>query len=79
MSGGPVCKCPENQKPINEREWFVWDYKCNYSLFNGGWYQRSDYSCIYCKKCGYFWRTKAKYVTKLGHLTDEQKLTELSK
>ena len=59
------CKCKEREKPISERAWQVWERNWNTSPFEiaGGVY--SDYSTIYCKKCGEAGRSKAKYVDSL--------------
>ena len=61
----PVCKCEEQGKPIEKRNWVIIDYKCNYSAFNGWKYTPSDYSSVNCGACGAIWRTKAKYVNRL--------------
>lgn len=65
MSGGPICKCPEAQKPVKERRWRVLQYKCNHSKFNGRRYTPSDYSEVQCQGCTAIWRTAAKYVDDL--------------
>lgn len=65
MSGGNVCKCSEAKKPIEQRNWVVMDYKCNYSAFSGWKYTPSDYSSVRCVECGCTWRTKAGYVDSL--------------
>ncbi|NIT79608.1 MAG: hypothetical protein GWN58_33160 [Anaerolineae bacterium] len=62
MSGGPVCSCPERQKPITERKWRVTQRYCNHSAFNGYHWTPSDYSEVRCMECRMSWRTKAKYV-----------------
>ncbi len=65
MSKSFGCKCEERQKPVEDRAWEVWQYKCNYSSFNKGGYATSDYSTVYCTKCLDVGRTKASYVDKL--------------
>lgn len=65
MSGGDSCQCEERQKPMAQRAWFVVDYKCNYSAFNGYKYTNSDYSSVCCHACRRTWRTKAGYVEDL--------------
>ncbi|MCK5012202.1 MAG: hypothetical protein KAS66_00120 [Candidatus Omnitrophica bacterium] len=63
-----VCHCPERNKPIDQRKWFVTMYKHNKSAFSGYKYTPSEHSQIHCTECGTFWRTKAKYVDKLQPL-----------
>ncbi len=53
-----ACKCNERKKPADQRAWVYWDYKCNYSAFNGSRYTPSDYSVIHCNCCGATWRSK---------------------
>lgn len=65
MSISFYCKCEERKKPIEERNWEIIDYKCNYSTFNGCRYTPSIYSCIRCLNCRACGRTKAKYVATL--------------
>lgn len=65
MSGGESCQCPERDKPVEERDWVVWQRKCNHSAFNGYKYTPSDWSSVACNQCRCSWRTKAKYVNKL--------------
>lgn len=65
MSGGPTCSCPEAAKPVSERAWFVYQYKCNHSAFNGYHRTPSDYSSVGCRKCNTVWRTKAAYADEL--------------
>lgn len=59
MSSGIACKCAERKKPIGERLWECWQYKCNFSAFNGYKRTPSDYSLVHCTVCGGLWRTKA--------------------
>lgn len=59
MPSGYSCQC---SKPEKGKYWFILDYKCNYSAFNGYHYTPSDYSAMACAKCGSLWRTKANYV-----------------
>ena len=63
MSGGFACDCAERKKkdPM-DRDWVVIDRYCNYSAFSGYRRTSSDYSCVHCRSCGHFWRTKADYV-----------------
>lgn len=68
MSGSLMCNCGERLISLEERNWVIQDYKCNYSAFNGYRRTPSDYSCILCKTCGRSWRTKAKYVEKLREI-----------
>jgi len=74
MSGGPACSCPERDEPITveagsnrpARLWVILSYMCNHSAFNGYHMTSSEYSAVGCRRCGYIWRTKAKYVDDLG-------------
>ena len=65
MSVSFGCHCAERRKPIRARAWVVVDRCCNYSAFNGYHWTASDYSAVYCKACGAFGRTKARYVREL--------------
>lgn len=65
MSATVSCECGERKKPINKRQWIVYQDHCNHSAFNGYRRTYSDYSGIHCEACGKFWRTKANYVGKL--------------
>lgn len=67
MSGGNVCRCEESNKPMKDRQWFVYRRKCNFSHFESpkGGYHYSNYSSVHCAKCDAMWRTKAKYVNEL--------------
>lgn len=56
------CKCEERQKPVADRAWFIMQYRCNHSSFNGGRRTPSDYSEICCHMCRCVWRTKASFV-----------------
>ena len=71
MSGSVFCKC----KPIDRRDWIVLVRHGNYSYFERpqGCFHPSDYSELYCKKCGSVWRTKAAYVSEIenGSLENE--------
>ena len=67
MSGGTACACAERQVPIAERLWVVRQFCSNHSAFNGYRETSSDYSAISCLVCDALWRTKAKYVSLLGH------------
>lgn len=64
MSKGISCKC-KGPRAERMKNWEVWTYKANYSLFNGGKRTPSDYSQIHCTCCGNFWRTKQPYVITL--------------
>jgi len=66
MSASFHCHCEERKKPVKKRNWFVIDFRCNYSAFNGYHCTTSDYSSIQCRSCGAFGRTKAKYVDELS-------------
>lgn len=65
MSGGISCTCSECEKPVEERRWYVMARRYSYSAFNGYKRAPSDYSQIYCERCGVSWRSKAAYVSKL--------------
>lgn len=65
MSGGYSCKCPEREKPINVRRWYVLQRNGNQSAFAGYRWTPSAYSCVQCHICGAVWRTKSNFVTKL--------------
>lgn len=65
MSQGFSCKCPEKNKPISKRNWFVLQRECNFSAFSGYHYTPSAYSGVRCMSCGTYWRTKANYVREL--------------
>lgn len=73
MSGGEACKCPERQKPIRERLWECWDYKCNHSAFNGYHWTPSDYSAVFCTVCEKLWRTKAGWASEIHQGRDSAK------
>lgn len=73
MSGGEACKCPERQKPVGERRWECWAYKCNHSAFNGYRYTPSDYSSVHCVACNALWRTKADWAGELSQGIDSLK------
>lgn len=81
MSGGQACQCGEKREPIKTeagsnrpgRMWRVWNYRCNYSAFNGYHRTPSDYSLIGCLACGAMWRTKAPYVDSLPQITEEER------
>jgi hypothetical protein len=45
--------------------WYVVQYKCNHSAFNGYHETRSEYSGVRCNACGRYWRTRAAYVETL--------------
>jgi hypothetical protein len=61
MSGGVACRC----EPKTRAGWYVANYRCNYSTFNGNRRTPSDYSAVRCQTCGASWRTKAAYVESL--------------
>lgn len=42
--------------------WWCYQYRCNFSAFNGYHQTPSDYSGVKCEHCGRRWRTKAAYV-----------------
>lgn len=67
MSVSFGCHCSERRKPIQKRNWEVWQRFCNYSYFEkprGSWHP-SNYSLVYCKSCRVLGRTKAKFVNGL--------------
>lgn len=68
MSGGKVCICDQPR----EKRLRVVVYKGNYSAFNGGRFQSSDYSLIRCLQCGKFFRTKAAYVSELDMAANDE-------
>lgn len=59
------CHCPERKKPIEQRNWFVWQYKMRCSAFDGYHPMTSDYSTVYCRSCQALGRTKAAFVDEL--------------
>ena len=63
MSGSVFCKC----KPVDRKNWIVLVRHGNYSYFESpqGCFHPSDYSELYCRKCGGLWRTKAAYVSEI--------------
>ena len=67
MSVSFNCHCAERRKPIQERNWEVWQRLCNYSYFEKprGSRHLSIYSTVYCKSCQALGRTKAKYVNSI--------------
>jgi hypothetical protein len=65
MAQGFSCKCPERQKPVNERNWVIRQYRWNSGAFTSGNGERSDYSTVECLECGCTGRTKADYVYSL--------------
>jgi hypothetical protein len=62
-----ACHCEERKKPVKDRNWEIWQYRCNHSAFNGYHYTPSDYSTIVCNAdgCVGCWRTKADFVFEL--------------
>lgn len=62
-----ICTCPKDK-----RQWKVLDRNCNYSAFNGYHWTSSDYSRVWCLKCGCSWRTKANYVASLPDGTRDE-------
>lgn len=79
MSGGDACKCTERKKPIGERMWECWHYKCNFSAFNGYRYTPSDYSLVYCTVCRGLWRTKASWAGQIPQGEGSAKKREAEK
>lgn len=81
MSGGPACKCGEEQVPLRyppgtpefARLWRVAHRNCNYSKFNGSRWTWSAYSAVTCLRCGCWWRTTAKYVQDLDDIADSER------
>jgi hypothetical protein len=67
MASSFNCKCGERLKPVNERNWEVVRYRCNYSAFNGYHYTPSNYSTVVCNNdgCNGAGRTKASFVDDL--------------
>jgi len=65
MRGVP-CSCAG---PRKERRayWYVSAYRCNHSRFSLGGFAASDYSQVWCSRCGGIWRTKARYTDELEH------------
>lgn len=53
--------------------WRILHYKHNHSAFSGYRETDSDYSEILCLECHRTWRTKAKYVSTLPEISDEEK------
>lgn len=67
MSQGYACACDERKKPVEQRNWVVVQWRCNYSAFSGYHWTASDYSAVQCHTCRAVWRTKAHYVKELKH------------
>ena len=61
------CKCDERKKPVAERNWLIWQYRCHHSAFNGYHRTPSEYSTVSCEApgCNAVGRTKAAYVDEL--------------
>ncbi|BAV81123.1 hypothetical protein [Vibrio phage CKB-S2] len=78
MGRGFSCKCEERQKPAEQRQWVITQYKWNSGAFTAGDGEYSDYSRVVCLSCGASGRTKAKYVDKLN-LMDWREAYELTK
>lgn len=66
MSGGTKCQCDSAYFEVTQRQ-------CNHSAFNGYQWTASKYSEVHCRKCGRYWRTKARYVKKLPDAIKESK------
>jgi hypothetical protein len=72
------CKCVHLKSIRHEphkiawrlQNWRVRDRCCNHSRFAPGGYAASDYSAVFCVRCGGVWRTKAGYVATLRDGTD---------
>lgn len=58
----PVCRCPERQKPIEQRDWHVLDRGMGELGYNGRGYVLSEMCAVDCWACGASWYTRAKYV-----------------
>lgn len=58
MSQGTFCRDPKRHRG----RWYVVQFRCNHSAFNGGRRTPSAYSEVVCPECPTVWRTKAKYV-----------------
>jgi hypothetical protein len=65
MAQGFSCKCPERQKPIDERNWSLVQYRWNSGAFTSSNGEPSEYSTVICESCGRSGRTKANYVDDL--------------
>lgn len=65
MSGGAACRC----KPRNA---VVVTRNGNHSAFNGYHFTPSRYSLVRCMTCGWFWRTKARWVNSTPDATGAQ-------
>lgn len=61
-----ACKCDERKKPAKDRNWTIWQYRCNHSAFNGYHWTPSEYSTVGCNSCGRVGRTKGKFVAELA-------------
>ena len=73
MSASFNCKCPERSKPIDERNWVVYQYKWNSGAFVAGNGEPSDYSTVCCLSCNGIGRTKAKYVDQLRQVSWQER------
>jgi hypothetical protein len=65
MSQSFSCHCEERKKPVDQRAWEVWQRSQHRSAFAGYRPTSSDYSTVFCRKCGAQGRTKAEYVDDL--------------
>lgn len=65
MSVSFGCHCPERQKPVAERRWFVIQRNCRCSAFDGYRTMRSAWSSVVCLSCSALGRTRAAYVDRL--------------
>lgn len=76
MSGGPACICPGSNRPDwrRRRYWRVVRRNWRCSAFEGYRRMPSDYSVVWCTECRRQWRTKAKYVTLLEDVTEEEQV-----
>jgi hypothetical protein len=70
MSAHIPCSC--GRKRGDHKDLVVFTRKGNRSAFNGGRWQHSDYSEVWCvrKNCRGMWRTKAAYVNELPDKKD---------
>jgi hypothetical protein len=58
-----ACTCPEVEKPVEERDWTITQYKFTNFVNNAGHFKRpSNRSEVHCNCCNALWRTPAQYV-----------------
>ena len=74
MRSGNHCICEELIRPVEKRNWIIFDRKCNHP----GFVEHNHtplhvihpeiFSLILCRSCGFSWETKAYYANKIKSL-----------